>query len=75
MQATEPFKLGVQECFQMTGALDNCIAGQNDVPDAIASGKAVPSIEPITKSVAPEKTVATEKAPEVASFVQAPETK
>lgn len=43
--------------------------------DAIASGKAVPSIEPITKSVAPEKTVATEKAPEVASFVQAPETK
>lgn len=39
VQATEPFKLGVQECFQMTGVLDNCIAGQNDVPDAIASGK------------------------------------
>lgn len=39
VQATEPFKLGVQECFQMLGALDNCIAGQNDVPDAIASGK------------------------------------
>lgn len=39
VQATEPYKLGVQECFQMIGALDNCIAGQNDVPNAIPSGK------------------------------------
>lgn len=39
VQATEPYKLGVQECFQMTGALDNCIAGQNDVPTGIAAGK------------------------------------
>jgi hypothetical protein len=46
-----------------------------EATDAIASGKAVPSIEPIQKSVEPEKTVATEKAPEVTSFAQAPETK
>lgn len=39
VQATEPYKLGVQECFQMTGSLDNCSAGENDVPNAIASGK------------------------------------
>lgn len=39
VQATEPFKLGVQECFQMTGSLDNCTAGENDVPDAITAGK------------------------------------
>lgn len=38
VQATEPYKLGVQECFQTTGALDNCTAGQNDVPFAIAAG-------------------------------------
>ena len=39
VQASEPYKLGVQECFQMTGALENCAAGENDVPNAIASGK------------------------------------
>ena len=39
VQATEPYKLGVQECFQMTGSLDNCLAGENDVPDAIPAGQ------------------------------------
>lgn len=39
VQATEPYKLGVQECFQMTGGLENCAAGENDVPNAIESGK------------------------------------
>ena len=39
VQATEPYKLGVQECFQTTGSLDNCLAGQNNVPTAIAAGK------------------------------------
>ena len=39
VQATEPYKLGVQECFQTTGTLDNCTAGQNAVPDGIAAGK------------------------------------
>ena len=48
VQATEPFKLGVQECFQMTGALDQCNSGQNDVPSAIASGKGPDLIDSIT---------------------------
>jgi type IV pilus assembly protein PilA len=39
VQATEPYKLGVQECFQETGALDNCTAGQNGVPAGIPTGK------------------------------------
>lgn len=47
VQATEPYKLGVQECFQNTGALDNCIAGQNDVPNAIASGKGADLVDSI----------------------------
>ena len=39
VQATEPFKLGVQECYQMQGALDTCVAGQNSVPEAIPAGQ------------------------------------
>lgn len=47
VQATEPFKLGVQECFQMTGLLNNCTAGENDVPDAVPSGKGADLIDSI----------------------------
>ncbi len=47
VQATEPYKLGVQECFQMSGTLDNCTAGQNDVPPAIAAGKGPDLIDSI----------------------------
>jgi len=39
VQATQPFKLGVEECFQSTGALANCDAGANGVPPAIATGE------------------------------------
>lgn len=39
VQATEPYKLGVQECFQTIGALDHCDAGENGVPVAIVAGK------------------------------------
>lgn len=39
VQAASPYKLGVEECFQITGALDNCNAGINGVPPAIASGE------------------------------------
>jgi len=47
VQATEPFKLGVQTCFQMTGSLDNCTAGANNVPDPIASGNGPDLIDSI----------------------------
>ncbi|MCX7121064.1 MAG: prepilin-type N-terminal cleavage/methylation domain-containing protein [Gammaproteobacteria bacterium] len=54
VQATEPFKLGVQECFQMAGSLENCLAGQNEVPDAIAPGKGpdlIDSVDVATEGV------------------------
>jgi len=47
VQATEPYKLGVQECFQMTDSLDNCQAGENDVPAAIATGKGADLVDSI----------------------------
>lgn len=47
VQAAEPYKLGVQECFQLTGSLDNCTAGQNDVPNAIATGKGADLIDSV----------------------------
>ena len=39
VQAAEPYKLGVQECFETTGSLDECTAGENGVPNAIATGQ------------------------------------
>ncbi len=38
VQATQSFKIGVEECFQSTGNLSNCDAGTNGVPAAIGSG-------------------------------------
>lgn len=38
VQATQSFKIGVEECFQSTGNLSNCDAGTNGVPAAIESG-------------------------------------
>lgn len=39
VQAAAPFKLGVQECFHITGALANCNSGKNGIPAAIAAGE------------------------------------
>jgi type IV pilus assembly protein PilA len=38
VQATAPFKLGIEECFQLTGELKNCQAGTNGVPQNINVG-------------------------------------
>ena len=35
VQATAPYKIGVEECYQISGELSDCIAGQNGVPPAI----------------------------------------
>ncbi len=35
VQATSPFKAGVTECFQTTGELNQCAAGENGVPPEI----------------------------------------
>jgi len=40
VQATGPFKIGVEQCYQAAGggsAVANCAAGQNGVPAAIAA--------------------------------------
>lgn len=35
VQAAAPFKIGIEECYQISGDLDDCTAGQNGVPPAI----------------------------------------
>lgn len=37
VNATSPYKVGVTECFQTTGALTNCNAGANNIPAAITA--------------------------------------
>lgn len=38
VQAAAPYKLGVEECFHVTGALDDCENGKHGVPPAVAAG-------------------------------------
>ena len=47
VQATEPYKLGIQECFQTNGNLDDCKAGENGVPNAIVAGKGADLIDSV----------------------------
>ena len=48
VQATTPFKLGVEECFQTTGDLSGCQAGKNGVPANVPSGAGVGLVDSIT---------------------------
>ena len=36
VQATQSYKVGVEECYQSLGALTNCNAGSNGVPAALS---------------------------------------
>lgn len=47
VQATAPFKLGIEECFQILGALDNCKAGTNGIPQNIEAGKGVGLVDSV----------------------------
>jgi type IV pilus assembly protein PilA len=38
VQATAPFKIGIEACYQIMNDLSVCRAGQNGVPDNIKSG-------------------------------------
>ncbi len=38
VQAAAPFKVGVEECFQITTELTDCQAGKNGVPPGIEKG-------------------------------------
>lgn len=35
VHAAAPYKLGVEECYQITGDLNDCLAGKNGVPQNI----------------------------------------
>ncbi len=48
VEAMAPFKVGIEECFQTTGALEECKAGQNDVPPSITKGQGSGLIDSIT---------------------------
>ena len=45
--AAAPYKVGIEECYQTSGDLGNCQAGENGVPDAIASNQGAGSIDSI----------------------------
>lgn len=48
VQATTPYKLGVEECYQITGDLTNCQPGKNGVPKNIDAGTGPGLIDSIT---------------------------
>lgn len=48
VQATAPYKLGVEECYLFTGDLINCKGGQNNVPKDIPVGQGAGLIDHIT---------------------------
>jgi type IV pilus assembly protein PilA len=43
VQAAAPYKIGVEQCYQMMGALDSCTADQNGVPANITQGSGLVS--------------------------------
>jgi len=47
VQAATPYRLGVEECFQVTGSLSNCTAGKNGIPPDITSGQGSGLIESV----------------------------
>jgi len=51
VQATGPYKLGVNECYQRTAALANCDAGSNNVPAAITSATGAVATLSVTDGV------------------------
>lgn len=46
--AAAPYKVGIEECYQTSGDLENCQAGESGVPDAIASNQGAGSIDSIS---------------------------
>jgi type IV pilus assembly protein PilA len=48
VQAAAPYKLGVDECYHITGALTNCDAGRHGVPAAIVSGQGSGMVDSVT---------------------------
>lgn len=50
IQASTPFKIGVEECYQFGGDLQNCYASKDGVPDNIETGSGVGLVDSIIVS-------------------------
>lgn len=50
VQAAAPYKLGIQQCFQITGDLHTCVAGQNGVPENLADSSDLSLVKSIQVS-------------------------
>lgn len=48
VQATAPFKLGIEECFQLTGDLNDCKPGKNGVPKNIDASTGAGLVDGVT---------------------------
>lgn len=48
VQATSPYKIGIEECYQIMSDLSVCKPGQNGVPDNITSGNGVGLVDSLT---------------------------
>lgn len=57
VQATSPYKLGIEECFQMTGDLATCLPGKNGVPKNIDAGTGPGLIDSIAVAAGAKITV------------------
>ncbi len=51
VSATAPYKVGVTECFQKTGALANCDGGANNVPANITTATGAVGTASVTDGV------------------------
>ena len=47
VQASAPFKLGIEECFQLNGDTKDCKPGKNGVPQNIVAGSGVGLIDSV----------------------------
>jgi len=48
VEATAPYKMGVTECFQTNGSLDDCNAGENEIPNEIQTGESPTLVNTLT---------------------------
>lgn len=47
VQAAGPYKIGVEECYQINGSLKGCKAGNGEIPPSITKGRGAGLIESV----------------------------
>ena len=57
VEAAIPYRVGIEECFEITGRLDECVSGKNGVPAAITTGKGSGLINSISVTQAGKITI------------------